>query len=72
MRASRNCGLGFFILEGYRRSFPLELYTGAIASILLAFTVDWLLTRLERRITPWAHESAAPDPATLVKQASVP
>jgi osmoprotectant transport system permease protein len=48
-------GLGFFILEGYRRSFPLELYTGAIASILLAFVVDWLLTRLERRITPWAR-----------------
>ena len=48
-------GLGFFILEGYRRGFPLELYTGAIASILLAFTVDWLLTRLERRITPWAR-----------------
>ncbi len=36
-------GLGFFILEGYRRSFPLELYVGAFASILLAFAVDALL-----------------------------
>ena len=53
-------GLGFFILEGYRRGFPLELYTGAIASILLAFTVDWLLTRLERRITPWARVTNEP------------
>jgi osmoprotectant transport system permease protein len=48
-------GLGFFILEGYRRSFPLELYVGAFASIILAFVVDWLLTRLERRITPWSR-----------------
>jgi osmoprotectant transport system permease protein len=53
-------GLGFFILEGYRRGFPLELYTGAVASILLAFTVDWLLTRLERRITPWARVANEP------------
>ena len=29
-------GLGFFILEGYRRNFPTELYFGAIPSILLA------------------------------------
>jgi osmoprotectant transport system permease protein len=51
-------GLGFFILEGYRRSFPLELYVGAFASIILAFVVDWLLTRLERRITPWSRVTA--------------
>lgn len=47
-------GLGFFILEGYRRSFPIELYFGAIPSILLAFAVDAALTRLQRVITPWA------------------
>ena len=51
-------GLGFFILEGYRRSFPVELYFGAIPSILLAFAVDAALTRLQRVITPWA--AAAP------------
>ena len=50
-------GLGFFILEGYRRSFPLELYTGAIPSILLAFIVDAALVRVQRRITPWAPAS---------------
>ena len=48
-------GLGFFILEGYRRSFPFELYVGAIASILLAFAVDFSITRAQRVITPWAH-----------------
>jgi osmoprotectant transport system permease protein len=57
-------GLGFFILEGYRRSFPLELYLGAFASILLAFVVDWLLTRLERRITPWSRVTTSATEAT--------
>jgi len=52
-------GLGFFILEGYRRSFPLELYVGAIGSILLAVAVDLSLVQLERRITPWAHMTVA-------------
>ena len=48
-------GLGFFILEGYRRSFPLELYFGAVPSILLAFVVDALIVRGQRSITPWAR-----------------
>ncbi len=47
-------GLGFFILEGYRRNFPTELYFGAIPSILLAITFDILLTRMQTRVTPWA------------------
>ena len=47
-------GLGFFILEGYRRSFPTELYFGAIPSIVLAFAVDAALVRLQRAVTPWA------------------
>jgi osmoprotectant transport system permease protein len=48
-------GLGFFILEGYRRSFPTELYFGAIPSILLAFLVDAALVRIERAVTPWSR-----------------
>jgi osmoprotectant transport system permease protein len=52
-------GLGFFILEGYRRSFPTELYFGAIPSIVLAFVVDWLLVRVQRSITPWARTASA-------------
>jgi osmoprotectant transport system permease protein len=51
-------GLGFFILEGYRRSFPTELYFGAIPSILLAFIVDAALVRVERAVTPWARAKA--------------
>ena len=48
-------GLGFFILEGYRRSFPIELYFGAIPSILLAFLADAAFVRLQRAITPWSR-----------------
>ena len=51
-------GLGFFILEGYRRSFPTELYFGAIPSILLAFVVDAVLVRIQRATTPWATATA--------------
>jgi osmoprotectant transport system permease protein len=56
-------GLGFFILEGYRRSFPIELYVGAIPSILLALAADALLVRLQRSLTPW---SAAGQPVVAV------
>lgn len=52
-------GLGFFILEGYRRSFPTELYFGAVPSIVLALTADWLLAVLQRRITPWQSTAQA-------------
>ena len=51
-------GLGFFILEGYRRSFPTELYFGAIPSILLAVVLDLLLIRVQRVITPWTKPVA--------------
>ena len=46
-------GLGFFILEGYRRGFPTEIFFGAIPSILLAIAFDLLLLRVQRRATPW-------------------
>jgi osmoprotectant transport system permease protein len=52
-------GLGFFILEGYRRSFPTELYAGALLSILLALAVDVVLARVQRRLTPWQAAGAA-------------
>jgi osmoprotectant transport system permease protein len=51
-------GLGFFILEGYRRSFPTELYFGAVPSVLLALLADFALARLQRRLTPWQAAEA--------------
>ena len=52
-------GLGFFIFEGYHRSFPTEIYAGAIPSILLALAADLLLVRLQGRITPWTRDAGA-------------
>ena len=51
-------GLGFFILEGYHRSFPTEIYFGAIPSIALAVVADVLFVRFQRGITPWSRLSA--------------
>ncbi len=51
-------GLGFFILEGYHRSFPTEIWAGAVLSILLAVVADIAFVRLQRRITPWARAHA--------------
>src|SRR3954451_14378121 len=51
-------GLGFFILEGYHRSFPTEIYFGAIPSIALAVVADIVFVRLQRGITPWSRFAA--------------
>jgi osmoprotectant transport system permease protein len=60
-------GLGFFILEGYRRNFPTELYFGAIPSILLAILFDVALSRLQKRLTPW-ESPTVDDPTSLAVQ----
>jgi osmoprotectant transport system permease protein len=48
-------GLGFFIFEGYRHSFPTEIAFGALPTILLAIAVDLVLQAVQRRLTPWAR-----------------
>jgi osmoprotectant transport system permease protein len=53
-------GLGFFIFEGNRHGFPTELFTGGLASILLAVLVDRLLVVAQRRLTPWARTAPLP------------
>ncbi|MEA2623167.1 MAG: osmoprotectant transport system permease protein [Chloroflexota bacterium] len=55
-------GFGFFILEGYSRSFPTEIYFGALPSILLALAADTLLIRIQRRLTPWSRRASAGGP----------
>src|SRR5262249_36319565 len=51
-------GLGYFILAGYQRGFPTEIYFGAIPSIALAVVVDTLFVRAQRQITPWSRVAA--------------
>lgn len=63
-------GLGFFIFEGYRRSFPTEILMGAIPSIALAIAVDLVLIALQRRLTPWAQAGARDSSPTLAGPAA--
>jgi osmoprotectant transport system permease protein len=57
-------GLGFFIFEGYRHNFPIEIAFGAIPTIVLAVAVDLALQWGQRRLTPWAPRTVrAIDPA---------
>ncbi len=60
-------GLGYFILEGYRRSFPTELYFGAIPSVVLALLADFALARVQRRLTPWQRTEQPVVPPPFVK-----
>ena len=46
-------GLGFFIFEGYRRSFPTEIAFGAVPTIVLAIAADLVLQVIQRRLSPW-------------------
>lgn len=48
-------GLGFFILDGIRRSvvFPTEIIVGTLASALLAAVLDLGLLGVERLLAPW-------------------
>ena len=48
-------GLGYFILLGLERFFTTATILGATLSVLLAVTVDRLLTLAERLLTPWAR-----------------
>ena len=52
-------GLGQLITDGLQTFFPTKYVTGGVLAVLLAFIVDFLLVRLERRITPWARARAA-------------
>lgn len=48
-------GLGFFILDGIRRSipFPTEILVGTIGAVLLATVLDVILLGIERALSPW-------------------
>lgn len=48
-------GLGFFIFEGHRHSFPTEILFGALPTIALALAADLAIVALQRRLTPWSQ-----------------
>ena len=66
MLGDRFGGLGFFIFEGYRHTFPTEIAFGAVPSIVLAIAVDLVLQAIQRRLTPWSRTIATTvDPGGL-------
>jgi osmoprotectant transport system permease protein len=65
-------GLGFFIFEGYGRSFPTEIYAGAVPSIILAIAADLLFVRVQRRITPWSRSAGSARGVDSAMQAPTP
>jgi len=56
-------GLGFFIFEGHRHSFPTEVLFGAVPSVVLAVAVDLVLVAIQRRLTPWARPARPSRPS---------
>jgi osmoprotectant transport system permease protein len=54
-------GLGFFILDGLRRSiiFPTEIIVGVVLSVALAALIDVSLLGLGRALTPWARQEGS-------------
>jgi osmoprotectant transport system permease protein len=56
-------GLGFFIFEGYAHVFPTEVLFGAVPSVVLALAVDFVLQRVQRRLTPWTTPVVVTEPA---------
>ncbi len=50
-------GLGELIFDGITRDFPTLYLTGAVLSTLLAVTIDLLLVRTERLLSPWARRA---------------
>jgi osmoprotectant transport system permease protein len=52
-------GLGYYILDGYHRTFPTEILVGGLLSIALAVLADLGFVLLQRLLTPWAAARAS-------------
>jgi osmoprotectant transport system permease protein len=50
--------LGYLIVDGYQRNFPMEIYVGGGLIIALALVCDLLLVGLRRLLTPWQPRRA--------------
>jgi osmoprotectant transport system permease protein len=52
-------GLGYYILDGYHRTFTTEILVGGLLSIALAVAADLGFVVLQKLLTPWAAARAA-------------
>ncbi|WP_374967805.1 ABC transporter permease [Terrabacter sp. BE26] len=47
--------LGYFLTDGYARSFPTEVWVGIVACLLLALVFDLVIQLVSRMLTPWTR-----------------
>lgn len=50
--------LGYFLTDGYAKSFATEVWVGIIACVLLALVFDVVIQLLSRALTPWTRATA--------------
>ena len=50
--------LGYFLTDGYARSFATEVWVGIVACLLLALIFDLVIQLLARVLTPWTRVTA--------------
>ena len=50
--------LGFYLTDGYDRSFATEVWVGIVASVLLALVFDLVILAASRALTPWTRAAA--------------
>ncbi|GAA2747487.1 ABC transporter permease subunit [Terrabacter aerolatus] len=51
--------LGYFLTDGYARSYPTEVWVGIVACLLLALVFDLVIQVASRVLTPWTRAVAA-------------
>jgi len=47
--------LGYFLTDGYARTFPTEVWVGIVACLLLALAFDVVIQLVSRVLTPWTR-----------------
>ena len=51
--------LGYYLTDGYQRSFPLEIGVGIVGCVLLALVFDLAIRGAEWALTPWARAGSS-------------
>ncbi len=44
---------GYFFLDGYQRSFPLEIVVGILGTVVIALVLDGIIVLVGRLLMPW-------------------
>ena len=50
--------LGSLFTDGFQRGIQAEIFTGIVATILLALALDWASVLIGRLLMPWSRPSA--------------